>query len=142
MKDAYCYPAVFDVDNEGISVYFPDFEGLNTEGDDYAEAVYMAEDALCGRLLILERQGEPIPEPSDPLTVAHERTQMIVPVRADMASYRAKNSMKSVNKMVTLPEWLENAGKEAGINFSQLMQNALMERLGIRRELKRRTVHR
>ena len=45
---------------------------------------------------------------------------------------------KAITKAVTVPQWLLKAGKEADINFSQTLQDALMEKLGIRREIKRR----
>ena len=38
---------------------------------------------------------------------------------------------KSIKKTLTIPEWLNNMAEEQQINFSQTLQNALIERLNI-----------
>ena len=47
-----------------------------------------------------------------------------------MKRIREQNENKAVNKMVTLPRWIIREGKNAGINFSQVLQDALIEKLG------------
>jgi hypothetical protein len=37
---------------------------------------------------------------------------------------------KSVNKMLTLPLWLNEAGEKAHVNFSGVLQEALKQKLG------------
>ena len=37
-----------------------------------------------------------------------------------------------------MPRWLATEGKAAGVDFSQVLQDALMERLGIHRAIDRR----
>lgn len=46
-------------------------------------------------------------------------------VRDEMAN-------KSISKNVTVPRWLNEAAEHAHINFSQLLQQAIKDRLGIR----------
>ncbi|MBQ4470044.1 MAG: type II toxin-antitoxin system HicB family antitoxin [Synergistaceae bacterium] len=68
MRKKYVYPAIFDYsETPGISISFPDFPGCLSEGDDNEHTISMARDALGGRLYILNRDGENIPEPSDPV---------------------------------------------------------------------------
>ena len=68
MRKKYVYPAIFDYSEApGISISFPDFPGCFSEGDNNEQAITMARDALGGRLYILDRDGENIPEPSDPV---------------------------------------------------------------------------
>ena len=100
----------------------------------------MAHDCLSGWLYISERDNEVIPEPSDPLKIKGELkdTQLVVPIEVFMPTVRSKFEDKAVNKTVTVPSWLLDEGKNAGINFSQTLQDALMQKLGIRREIKRR----
>ena len=53
----YVYPAVFYKDKklpETYSVIFPDVEGAATCGYSLFDAIYMAEDALCGMLVSWE----------------------------------------------------------------------------------------
>ena len=140
MKDTYFFPAIFNCTQEGISVTFPDLPGCVTCANDYAEAVQMAHDCLSGWLYISERDNEAIPEPSDPLKLKGnlKDTQIVVPVEVFMPVVRSKFEDKAVNKTVTIPNWLLDEGKNAGINFSQTLQDALMQKLGIHREIKRR----
>ena len=141
MKDKYCFPAVFTIDADSVGVMFPDIP-LATEGYDIEDALYMARDALEGRLYANERDGDEIPEPSDPLKLKAglAENQLVVPIEANIGKVREKVMNKAVNKMVTLPRWLIEDGKEAEINFSHVLQDALMEKLGIRRDIKRRRV--
>ena len=141
MKKKYVFPAVFDYsETPGISISFPDFPGCFSEADDNEQAINMARDALCGRLYILDRDNENIPEPSDTTKlIKHlEPMQTITLIDVNMQVFSEMMKSRSANKMCTIPEWLLDEGKEAGINFSQTLQDALMEKLGIKREIKRR----
>lgn len=140
MKDVYTFPAIFNYASDGISIKFPDLPGCFSCADNNDEAAYMAADALALRLYSDEQDGIAIPEPTDVLTLksALEMNQIVMLVSVDMKKIRAEHANKAVNKMVTLPQWLINEGKEAGINFSQTLQDALMTKLGISREIKRR----
>ncbi len=141
MKKKYVFPAIFDYsETPGISISFPDFPGCLSEADDNEQAISMARDALSGRLYILDRDGEDIPEPSDPVKLIRtlEPMQTITLIDVNMQVFSEMVKSRSVNKMCTIPEWLLDEGKEAGINFSQTLQDAVMQKLGIRREIKRR----
>ena len=141
MKKKYVFPAVFDYsETPGISISFPDFPGCLSEADDNEQAISMARDALSGRLYILDRDGEDIPEPSDTVKLIRtlEPMQTITLIDVNMQVFSEMVKSRSVNKMCTIPEWLLDEGKEAGINFSQTLQDAVMQKLGIRREIKRR----
>ncbi|MBR2208894.1 MAG: type II toxin-antitoxin system HicB family antitoxin [Synergistaceae bacterium] len=139
MKDKYVFPAIFDYsDPVAIIISFPDLPGCYSEGDDNEHALSMARDALGGRLYILECNNEPIPEPSDILSIEHNKNQAVVLIDVFMPRIRDLVNNKAVNKTVTLPQWLISAGREEDINFSQTLQDALMEKLGIKREIKRR----
>ena len=48
-----------------------------------------------------------------------------------MPSIRNAHINKSVSRTVTLPAWLNAIALEHNINFSQVLQNALMEYLGV-----------
>ena len=41
------------------------------------------------------------------------------------------NNNKAVKKTLSIPEWLNEKAVEANINFSQVLQEALKEKLGV-----------
>lgn len=128
----YVYPAVLTPENNGqYSVYFPDLEGCYTCGDDLADALFMAKDALAFTLYEYEADGRTIPDPSDPSTIKMEADEFINYVACDTLEYRKLNKSTSVKKTLSIPEWLNEEATEAGINFSQLLQKALKEELHI-----------
>ena len=48
-----------------------------------------------------------------------------------MPSIRMAHVNRSVNRTVTLPAWLNAAAQEKNINFSQVLQDGLKQRLGV-----------
>lgn len=62
----YSYPAVFIKEANGMySVCFPDFEGCYTFGDDFADAIYMAQDRLGCEIRDLQAEGKALPKASE-----------------------------------------------------------------------------
>ena len=60
----YVYPAVFTAEIEGgYSIVFPDIDGCFTQGDDTADALEAANDALCLMLYHMERTAKKFPLP-------------------------------------------------------------------------------
>lgn len=49
----------------------------------------------------------------------------------DMDTYAEKYGDRSVRKNCTLPAWLSYRAENAGINFSQVLQEALIQKLNI-----------
>ena len=64
IKDKYIYPAIFDFDEDGITVTFPDLPGCITCGDSQEEAFKNAKEVLELYIYGLEQDEEEIPEPS------------------------------------------------------------------------------
>ena len=52
-------------------------------------------------------------------------------VDVDTKEYRRKIDTKAVRRNVSLPSWLNYEVNEAGINVSQFLQDALLEKLNI-----------
>ena len=48
-----------------------------------------------------------------------------------MADYRKKHCSRAVKKTLSIPEWLNEAAIQAGVNFSQTLQEALLAKLNI-----------
>jgi hypothetical protein len=48
-----------------------------------------------------------------------------------MNAYKRKTDSRAVKKTLTIPSWLNDAALENNVNFSQVLQEALMEKLHI-----------
>lgn len=131
-KNTYIFPAVFTYENGfEIAVTFPDLPGCATCGKDEEEALEMAKEALGGHLYCMETAGEDIPSPSSLKDVSIEDNERAILVDVFMPTVRFSEENKSVNRTVTLPAWLNAAAVEKGVNFSQALQHAIIEQLGI-----------
>lgn len=130
----YVYPAIFEKEPEGgYSVYFPDIEGCYTQGENLAEAVENAEDALCLALYDLEEKNAAIKEASDISTLTVKDGDFTSLVSCDTIEYRRYFDSKAVKKTLTIPNWLNVMSERANINFSAVLQKALMQELNIER---------
>ena len=125
----YFYPAVFTPEDSGrFSVNFPDLESCYTCGDDLGDALYMAEDVLAMTLVSYEDKGLAIPVPSEKLPLEAGEFQNFI--ACDTERYRKQNLNKAIKKTLTIPEWLNEKALAQGINFSQVLQEALLEKVG------------
>lgn len=128
----YVYPAIFTKENSGqYYIVFPDFEACFTQGDDMQDGLFMANDVLCLTLYGMEENGESIPVPSDPLKIKAGDNEFITLVSCDTLEYRKFYDNKAVKKTLTIPAWLNTQAEKAGVNFSQVLQDALKERLKV-----------
>lgn len=129
--DRYFYPAVFTYE-EGreIAVVFPDLD-VATSGSDETDALLSARELLGTVLFGLEEDNEDIPSPTPLNMVSREENETVVLVDVFMPSVRQANVNRSVNRTVTLPAWLNAAALEHNINFSQVLQEAIKERLSL-----------
>ncbi|MDI3481964.1 MAG: hypothetical protein PWQ97_1619 [Tepidanaerobacteraceae bacterium] len=132
MADKYIFPAIFDPDGSGgYTITFPDLPGCITEGDNLEEALYMAKDALELFIYNLEEEGKQIPIPTPPEKIKVPKGAFVNLIEVYMPPIRDEMANKSINKTLTLPRWLNEAAEKANVNFSQLLQSALKEYLGI-----------
>lgn len=127
----YAYPAVFTAENNSYSVSFPDVEGCLTFGETIPEAIEMAEDALCLMLYDLEEEDSEIPKPSDAKELKAESNEFVTMIACDTVEYRKFYDNKAVKKTLTVPNWMNTLAEKAGINFSQVLQEALAQKLGL-----------
>ena len=127
MNMKYVYPAIFEEDDGKIGVSVPDLPGCFTFGDDMAEAILMAEDAMAMMLVEYENEGKTCPVASD---ISAIKTDAIVSyVLADTEKWRKQFDNKAVKKTLTIPSWLNSLAEKAGLNFSQVLQEALQAKL-------------
>ena len=132
-KDRYIYPAVFDYANDGISISFPDLPGCFSCASSDEEAITMAKDALSLHLYGMEEDNDDIPEPTPICKICLASNQAVVLIEVYMPTMRDAIENYSVKKTLSIPQWLNKLAIEKDINFSQVLQSALKEHLGIHR---------
>ena len=126
------YPAVFTpcIEKEGYTVEVPDLPGCVTEGKDLVEAIEMGVDAASGWVLGELEEGNNIPAPSlRKENIKLEDPESFVSMLVlDMDAYAEKYGDKTVRKNITIPAWLNTYGEKNNINFSRVLQDALLKR--------------
>lgn len=122
----FTYPALVHNDPEGLWLEFPDLPGCQTYSPTMNELLSDAEEALeCYIVEELEHSGK-LPDPSDINTIPTEGNDFTTLIRID--ADLAKQT-KSVKKTLTIPYWLNEKALAAGINFSKVLQEALLAKL-------------
>lgn len=126
MKNIF-YPAVFHPEETGFSVTVPDIAGCFSQGETMDEAIEMAQDAIG--LLLEDVEG--LPSASSPTNIKTEGDDFVVMVPFNWVDYKRRNDNKAVKKTLTIPSWLNEAAEAAHINFSGVLQDALLGKLNI-----------
>ncbi|MCL6480038.1 MAG: type II toxin-antitoxin system HicB family antitoxin [Peptococcaceae bacterium] len=126
----FAYPIVLTPAEEGYAVKVPDLD-IYTQGSDIAEAIYMARDAIGMWICYEQDEGRAIPGPSDIANIKTGPGEIKTLVDIDADEYRRTHDNRTVRKNLTLPSWLNARAEKAGINFSQILQDALKNHLGI-----------
>ncbi|MBS6503499.1 MAG: type II toxin-antitoxin system HicB family antitoxin [Clostridium sp.] len=131
MKDIYSFLSIFTYDEDGISIEFPDLPGCLSCSDTQNDAINMAKEALALHLYGMEADNEEIPVPSSLSDLNIDKNQVPVLIDVYMPLYRTAIENQSVKKTLTIPLWLNKLAEEKKINFSQVLQIALKDQLGI-----------
>ena len=125
---ATVYPIILSKDEDGFLVTIPDFD-INTEGSDLADAIFMARDAIGIMGIQYQDDMKPLPVPfSKKFEVNDGDIQTLVDI--DFNDYRKKHDNRMVKKNCTIPHYLNVEAEKRGINFSRLLQEALLEKIG------------
>lgn len=119
----FIYPAIIHEDTDGMWAEFPDLTGCTTYGDSVAEILTGAKEAMELFLLGVLEDGEYPPTPSDIKKIKHDAHSFVTLIQSDVDL--AKNT-KSVKKTLTIPAWLNQRALDKGINFSKVLQEALI----------------
>lgn len=120
------YPAVFHKEGDSFWVEFPDIEGCQSYGDSLEETMNNAQEALGLYIASKLDNNEEINKPSDIKNI-ESADGFVSYVSSDVSKYRKK--VKAVKKTLTIPEWLNEEAEKNHINFSSVLQKALMDEL-------------
>lgn len=135
------YPVFIAQSGNDYLVYVPDFD-IYTEGISLGDAMEMARDAIGLKGIDFEDDGKELPVASD-YAGALEKAKtdadadfdysagMLTMIDVDFLEYRKKHDNRMVKKNCTIPYYLNVEAEKAGINFSRLLQEALMAQLHI-----------
>ncbi len=125
------YPAVFHEDDNSYWVEFPDLEGCFTNGLTIEEAFLNASEAL-GLYLDLDDDSyeRTINKPSQIKDVINNNPGlMVMLVEYDSLEYARKYKTKAIKKTLSIPEWLNDLACKDNVNFSNVLQDALIDKL-------------
>ncbi len=140
------YPVCIFQTKEEFMAFVPDLNTNNTYGNTLEEALYMAEDLIaCYILEDLENVSKnEIPKQSKIEDIDIKEVQRYWEIEdndivrsfkslvvVDLDEFAQKWGNKSVRKNLTIPQWLNTKAEALNINFSQVLQEALKEKLGI-----------
>lgn len=131
MKNRYAFLAVFHYADDGVSIDFPDLPGCLPCADTTEEAYKNAKEALGLHLWGMEQDGEEIPEPTPANRIETQPGDAIAVIDVFMPPIRERINQRFVKKTLSLPAWLAAMGERDGVNFSKVLQNALMDYLGV-----------
>ena len=122
------YPAIFTEEDGRYWVKFIDLEGCYSDGDNLAEAMENAKEAMG---LFLEDLSEYPKCTTDLSNIKLDKNQITSFVSINLEEHKRKYENRSVKKTLSIPAWLNTLAENANINFSQLLQSALMEKLNV-----------
>lgn len=123
------YPALFHKAEEGgFWISFPDFPECFTEGDDITQAYEMAVEALGLAVTSRKKEKEEIPAPTEIDKLSLEDGILVI-VEFDLLEYQKKHNSRAVKKTLSIPAWLNEEATAMGVNFSQVLQEALKEKI-------------
>ena len=126
------YLAVLEPGEDGsYGISFPDLPGCFSFSDSLAEAGQMAAEAAELHVYGMERDGETIPEPSTSLPKEMTEGMVVMPITIHPDLYRLKRDNERVKTNTTLPAWLKRIAEEKKVNYSRLLEGALLEYLQI-----------
>ena len=133
-----------DGSEHSFLVYVPDMD-IFTEGDDFTDAIEMARDAIGATGISMEDNNEKLPMPSTEakaIEMAKKNSDIVdfshgilTYVDVDFFYYRRQIDMTTVRRNVSLPNWLNCAAEKAGVNVSNVLQEALISTLKLERRM-------
>ena len=81
----------------------------------------------------MQDEGKELPVPYSK-EYDKQETDIVTLVDVDFAEYRKRVDNRAVKKNCTIPYWLSVEAEKVGINYSRILQEALMNILGLPRK--------
>ncbi|RDY20423.1 hypothetical protein [Criibacterium bergeronii] len=125
MINKYNYPCSIELIDGVYYVNFFDFDDCFTDADTMQEAFDMADDVLKGVITSYLGNNKTLPKPN--YNIEFDSKKFIYIANCSISDEFIKN--KSVKKTLSIPKWLNDEALDKGINFSKVLQEALMEKI-------------
>ena len=93
------------------------------------KAYETASEALGLVLSYLKAEKKDLPIPSAPQDIKTSENEFVAVIEFDMMEYLKKHNGKAVKKTLSIPQWLNEEAIARNINFSNVLQEALIERI-------------
>ena len=138
------YPVCIFQTKDQYMAFVPDLNTNNTYGKTLEEALYMVQDLIACYILedLEDMEKNEIPKQSriedidikevqekweiqDNEIISSFKTLVVV----DLNEFMLKWGNKSVRKNLTIPQWLNTKAVALNINFSQVLQEALIQKI-------------
>ena len=120
---AKAYPVLIKQDEDDFLVYIPDFDAMGTAGMEFK-----TEDELPVVSSFEEARAKAKEVADDELDFSDG---LVTYVDIDFEAYQNRMRNKSVKKNCTIPFWLNEKAESMGVNFSKVLQDALIRIVGV-----------
>ena len=127
------YLAVLEPSEDGYGVFFPDLPGCISFGETIPDAQQNAREALELHVYGMEKDGDMLPEPSQRLAAEDLEGCVVTAVTIFPDIVRNEMEKRRVKTNVTIPLWLKELAETQKVNYSKLLENSLLEYLGVQR---------
>ncbi|MBE5989335.1 MAG: HicB family protein [Paenibacillaceae bacterium] len=138
METKGAYPIILRPTDNGYYVDIPDFD-VGTQGQTIAEAMEMARDVIGLMGIDFEDDKKELPIPYSKSFEA-EKEDIVTLVDINFSEYRKKVDNRAVKKNCTIPYWLSVEAERAGVNYSRLLQDAIISALGLYNQTKTKSL--
>lgn len=131
MSTKMVYPVIFHKTKDKVPYFVevPDLDFM-TQGKSIQNAIEMARERICIKVIQLEKEKTKIPNASELSTIiTNDKNAFVSLVDADIEAYKRSMENRCVKKNCTIPGKLNDEAEKAGINFSKVLQKGLMEEL-------------
>ena len=95
------------------------------------DAYAMAWDALGLAVVSRIENRESLPPATEPYAITAVSDTFCIIVPFDLIAYQKKHNSKAIKKTLSIPEWLNEAATDMNVNFSQVLQDALIQKLNL-----------
>ena len=134
------YLAVLEPTDDGYGVFYPDFPGCISFGSSIEDAQKGAKEALELHVYGMEKDNEPLPTPAKTLSTEEMQGNIVTSVTIFPDLVKNEMDNKRVKTNVTIPLWLKDVAEANEVNYSKLLELALIEYLGVSSNNSKRAV--
>lgn len=125
--DIVVYPVIFQQTEDGYIVRIPDLDQM-TQGENLSDAIFMARDLISLWVMNLQDERKDVPSPGS-VDFDIPDGAIVSYVDANITEYRRKYGCATVKKNCSIPAWLNTRAEEMHLNFSKILQEALLQKV-------------